>query len=112
MQRIKVGDLVRIISGDEATKEGVVLKVNRKNNTAIVEGLKMVKKHEKANEQQQKKGGINSVEAPINMSKLALVVAKAPRGVSKIAYKVSKTGSKVRVAKKTNSEIVSGGKKK
>ena len=112
MQRIKVGDLVRVISGDESTKEGIVLKINTKSCTAIVEGLNKVQKHVKANEQQQKKGGIISEEAPIHLSKLALVVAKAPQGISKISYKVSKTGKKVRVAKKTNAEIVAGGKKK
>ena len=37
MQRIKKGDFVRIISGDEATKEGVVLQVFPKKQTAIVE---------------------------------------------------------------------------
>ncbi|AIV03469.1 50S ribosomal protein L24 [Candidatus Malacoplasma girerdii] len=112
MQRIKKGDLVRLISGDEATKEGLVLKVNLKKNTAIVEGLNIVKKHKKANPQkQEEKGGIVSFEAPIPLCKLALVVPKAPRGVSKIAYKLDKNNNKVRFVKKTQSEIAVGKKK-
>ena len=111
MQRICKGDLVRLISGKESTKEGIVLSVNNKNNTAIVEGLNIVRRAQKASPSNQQKGGIISKEAPIKLCKLALVVAKAPQGISKIAYKVNKTGHKVRVAKKTNTELVIGKKK-
>ncbi len=44
------------------------------------------------------------------MCKLALVVPKAARGVSKIKYVVNKAGKKVRVAKKTGAEISAGKK--
>lgn len=111
MKRIKKGDKVRLICGDQATQEGIVLSVNYKNNTAIVEGLNMVKRHTKPNQQNQNKGGIITKEAPINMSKLALVVLKAPQGISKVCYKVNREGKKVRMAKKTNTELT-GGKKK
>ncbi|MDE6476875.1 MAG: 50S ribosomal protein L24 [Mycoplasmoidaceae bacterium] len=104
MNRIKKGDKVRVISGKLSTKEGVVLKVFPKNNTAIVEGLNMVKKHTKPSANAEK-GGIIEKEAPINLSKLALVAPKAPRGVSKISYQINKSGKKVRIAKKTNTEI-------
>lgn len=111
MQRIKKGDLVRIISGDEATKEGVVLQVFPKKQTAIVEGLNIVKIHQKPDQKNQNKGGIISKEAPIKLSKLALVVVKAPRGISKVSYKMNKNNKKVRIAKKTNTEVIAGKKK-
>ncbi len=112
MQRIKKGDLVRLISGDETTKEGIVLSINLKKQTAIVEGLNMIKRHKKSNQQTQEKGGIVSTEAPIALSKLALVVPKAPQGISKISYKIDKNNKKIRIAKKTKTEVVPGGKKK
>ena len=111
MQRIKKGDFVRIISGDEATKEGVVLQVFPKKQTAIVEGLNIVKIHQKPDQKNQNKGGIISKEAPIKLSKLALVVIKAQQGISKVSYKMDKNNKKVRIAKKTNTEVIAGKKK-
>lgn len=104
MQRIKTGDKVRVISGKLLGKEGTVLKVCPTCQKAIVEGLNKVKKHIKPGANQEK-GGIKEKENWIPLSKLALVVPKAARGVSKITYKVNKEGTKVRIAKKTGAEI-------
>ena len=103
MQRIKTGDKVRVISGKLLGKEGTVLQVCPHCHKAIVEGLNKVKRHQKAGNQE--KGGVKEKEAWIPLSKLALVVAKAKRGVSKISYKLNKDGKKVRVAKATGAEI-------
>ena len=111
MQRIRKGDLVRIISGDEATKEGIVLQVLPKKQSAIVEGLNIVKMHQKPDQKNKNKGGIISKEAPIKLSKLAIVSVKAPQGISKIAYRMDKNNKKIRIAKKTNTEVVVGKKK-
>ncbi len=111
MQRIKKGDLVRVISGEETSKEGIVLSVIPKKQSAIVEGLNIVKIHQKPDQKNKNKGGIISKEAPIKLSKLAIVAAKAPQGISKIAYRIDKNNKKVRIAKKTNTEIVVGKKK-
>lgn len=104
MQRIKTGDKVRVVSGKLLGKEGTVLKVCPTCNKAIVEGLNKVKMHKKAGANQEK-GGIIEQEAWIPLCKLALVVPKAARGVSKIGYKLNKEGKKVRVAKVTGAEI-------
>jgi len=109
MQRIKTGDKVRIISGKLMGKEGTVLRVCPHCGKAIVEGLNKVKVHAKAS--QQEKGGIKEKEAWIPLSKLALVVAKAKRGVSKIGYKLDKNGNKVRVAKATGAQLDAPAKK-
>jgi len=108
MNRIKKGDKVRIISGKLLGKEGTVLQVCPKTNKAIVEGLNKVKVHKKPSNNE--KGGIKEKEQWIDMSKLALVVAKAARGVSKIKYGVDKNGKKIRIAKKTGAEIGAGKK--
>jgi large subunit ribosomal protein L24 len=106
MKRIKKGDKVRIISGNLATKEGTVLLVNNKNQTAIIEGLNKRKIHKKAGDKNEK-GGIIEKEAGIPLSKLALLAPKAPQGISKIKY-IMKDNKKIRVAKKTNNPV--GGK--
>jgi len=104
MKRIIKGDKVRVISGSLMGKEGVVLQVCPKCNKAIVEGLNKVKCHKKAGANQDK-GGIVEKEAWIPLSKLAIIVPKSARGISKIAYKPNKDGKKVRVARKTGAEL-------
>lgn len=104
MQRIKTGDKVRIISGKLLGKEGTVLQVCPTCKKAIVEGLNKVKMHKKSGANQEK-GGIIEKENWIPLCKLALVVPKAARGVSKIGYKKNKEGKKVRVARATGAEI-------
>ena len=67
--KIKTGDTVKIIAGEEKGKEGKVLRVDREKNRAIVEGLNLVKKHTKPNAQNPQ-GGIVEKEASIHSSTL------------------------------------------
>ncbi|MDR0857156.1 MAG: 50S ribosomal protein L24 [Mycoplasmataceae bacterium] len=107
MKRLIKGNKVKVISGTHSTKEGVILSINYKDNTAIIEGINVIKRHQKPSQANENKGGIISKEAPIQLSKLALVVPKSTTGVSKIGYSTEK-GKKVRIAKKTKTEV--GGK--
>jgi large subunit ribosomal protein L24 len=68
--RIKKGDRVLVLSGEDKGKEGVVLKVDRKKDRAIVEGINFVKRHQKPT-QKSPQGGIVEKEAPVHMSNLA-----------------------------------------
>jgi len=105
MNRIIKGDKVRIISGKLKSKEGVVLSVNNKNGTALIEGLNKMKKHSKPNQQNNNKGGITEIECPVKLCKLALVIDKAKNGTSKVSYKKNSNGKKIRVSKKTKAEL-------
>jgi len=105
MNRLKKGDKVKVISGTNAGKEGVITKINTKENTAIVEGVNVFKKHTKPSQKNDNKGGIVSIEMPINMSKLALVSAKGKRGITKVSYVIDAKGNKSRVERKTKKEI-------
>lgn len=70
--KIKKGDTVKIIAGNDKGKTGVVLKVEIASNRVFVEGVKKVKKHTKpsaANPQ----GGIVEFEASIDISNVMLV---------------------------------------
>ncbi len=98
--KIKKGDLVKVIAGKDKEKEGKVISVNQKNNTALVEGVNMITKHTKPSAQNQA-GGIVNQEGPIHISNLMLVVdGKATR----VGFKIE-DGKKVRVAKSTGKVI-------
>lgn len=99
--KIKKGDNVVVLSGSSKGTKGSVLKVYPDKAKAIVEGVNMIKKHTKPNAQNPQ-GGIVETEAPIYVSKLALVDSNGKP--TRVGYEV-KDGKKVRVAKKTGKEI-------
>ena len=68
--RIRKGDRVLVLSGEDKGKEGVVLKVDRKNERAIVEGINFVKRHQRPT-QKSPQGGIVEKESSVHMSNLA-----------------------------------------
>jgi len=104
MNKIIKGDKIRVIAGKYKGKEGVILSVSPKKHTAIVEGINKVKRHQKPNQQNGNKGGVTEKEAPILLSKLALVVPKTKTGISKVGFKIE-GGKKIRISKKTKAPI-------
>ena len=116
MAKIKKGDLVQVITGATEErggyrgKQGHVLAVIKETNKVIVEGVNIVTRHVKAGQSEKgdRTGGIQTQEAPIHISNVALVdpASKAP---TKVGFKVEtdKDGksTKVRVAKKTGKEL-------
>lgn len=105
--KIKKGDKVVVIAGVDKGKEGKVLLVDRKNERVIVEGINMVKKHQKASANQQ--GGIIDKEAPISASNVMFLYKGKP---TRIGYKVERvekdgkmTNVKQRIAKSTGEVI-------
>jgi len=99
--KIKTGDTVRVIAGDQKGSEGKVIKVLLDKNKAIVEGVNMVKKHMKPSAQSPQ-GGIVEKEASIQISNLSLLTSKGE--TTRVGYKVE-DGKKVRFAKKSNEVI-------
>lgn len=100
--KIKSGDNVIVTAGDHKGSEGKVMRVYRENNKAIVEGVNLVKKHEKpsaANPQ----GGISEKEAPIHISNLSLKDPKSGEA-TRVGSKIE-DGRKIRFAKKSNQEL-------
>ncbi len=97
--KIKSGDNVIVTAGDHKGSEGKVMIVYLEKNKAIVEGVNMVKKHEKpstANPQ----GGIIEKEAAIHISNLALLDPKSGEA-TRVGYRME-DGNKVRFSKKSN----------
>ncbi|HQV52724.1 MAG: 50S ribosomal protein L24 [Flavobacteriales bacterium] len=102
---IKKGDMVKVLAGEDRSKEGRVLDVNRDRRVAIVEGLNINKKHSKpttANPQ----GGIVEKEGPIHISNLMLIDAKTglPGRVGRVVNKDGKLERIIKTKKKTTAK--------
>lgn len=69
---VKKGDVVRVLSGKDKDKEGRVLSVSKKAMRAVVEGVNIVKKHQKPDAQHQR-GGIIEREASVHVSNLKVI---------------------------------------
>ncbi len=82
--KVKVGDNVKIIAGKDRGKEGKVIRTLKNENKVVVEGINMNKKHSKPTNNNDK-GGIFDIEAPIHVSNVKVVTA------SKTAKKSEKT---------------------
>ncbi|MBU0764150.1 MAG: 50S ribosomal protein L24 [Bacteroidetes bacterium] len=100
---IKRGDIVAIIAGDDKGRQGKILEVFRKKNSAIVEGANMISKHTKPNAANPQ-GGIIKKEAPIHISNL-LLVDPSTGEPTRIGRRLNNKGKLVRYAKKSGEEI-------
>jgi len=101
MSNIRKGDNVIVITGSDKGKKGAVLKVFPSENRALVQGVNVVKRHQRQTQTQQ--AGIVTKEAPINLSNIALVDPKSGKA-TRIGFKVQ-GDRKVRVAKKSGEVI-------
>lgn len=99
----KVGDEVVVIAGSDKGKTGKIIKTLKNENKVVVEGVHIVKKHQKPTGQET--GGILEVEAPINASNVMIVDPKTKKR-TRIGHTTdTKTGKKVRITKKSNQKI-------
>ena len=98
----KTGDKVVVITGKDKGKEGTITKTLRAENKVIVEGINIVKKHVKP--QGNQAGSIVEVEAPIHASNVMIIDPKTKKG-TRIGHEIDKKGKKIRVAKKSNSNL-------
>ena len=99
----KVGDEVVVIAGSDKGKKGKIIKTLRAENKVIVEGVHVVKKHQKPTGQES--GGILEVEAPINASNVMIIDPKTKKR-TRIGHTTdTKTGKKIRIAKKSNEKL-------
>jgi large subunit ribosomal protein L24 len=100
---IKKGDNVMVIAGESKGRQGKVLVVDTKKETAIVEGLNLVSKHTRPNAENPQ-GGILKKEAPIRLSNLMLIDGGG--NPTRIGRKIDeKTGKLVRYSKKSGEVI-------
>ena len=98
MRKIKKGDTVIVIAGRDSrpAKKGVVRQI-LDDGTLVVEGVNLVKKHQKPNPMKNQPGGIITKEMPIRISNVALV-NPATGKADRVGFKVE-NGRKIRVFK-------------
>ena len=104
---VKTGDTVVVISGKDKGKQGKIQKAYPSNGKIVVEGVAMVKKHQKPRGQGMP-GGIVDKEAPIPACKVMLVCPsckKATRLAHKFIEREGQKPEKVRVCKKCGATI-------
>ena len=96
--KIKTGDIVKVIAGNQKGTQGKVLRVFSDKNRAIVEGVNVVKKHNKQNANNPK-GGITEMELSIDISNISLITSDGQP--TRVGFKIEKD-KKVRYSKKSD----------
>ena len=102
-RHIKKGDTVYVLAGEDKGRKGRVLSVDADKNRAVVEGINIVSKSTKPSAKHPQ-GGIIKMEAPINISNLALLDPKSGKP-TRVGIRIGENGEKVRYAKKSGEEI-------
>ena len=100
--RIKKGDTVQVLAGNDKGKTGEVLEVIPKDSKVIVKGINVRKKHIKPRKQGEE-GGIIPLECAIDSSKVNVVCPKCGKS-TRIEYKIE-DDKKVRICKKCGAKI-------
>ena len=103
--KIKKGDTVVVLAGKDKGLTGKVLAALPDRQRVLVEGVNRVKKHNRisAGQRGAKQGGIETREAPIHISNVAVVDDDGKP--SKVGYGTNDEGAKVRIARSTGKEI-------
>lgn len=100
--KIKKGDQVIVLTGKDKGKTGEVLRMLPKEERAIVQGVNMIKRHQRPS--QLSPGGIMEREASIHISNIAHIDPESRRA-TRVGLKVLDDGRKVRVAKRSGEQI-------
>jgi large subunit ribosomal protein L24 len=116
MANIKKGDLVQVISGPSQArggdrgKQGRVIGIDSEKNRVVVEGINFVKKHVRVGQTDRgtKTGGVETHEAPIHVSNVALIDPKSKKP-TRVGFRVEKDSNgktvRVRYAKKSGEDL-------
>ncbi|MFZ0391754.1 MAG: 50S ribosomal protein L24 [Calditrichia bacterium] len=97
MRKVVKNDTVVVISGDDKSKSGKVLKVFPQERRVVVEGVNMIKRHTRPT-QQLPQGGIVEKEAPIHVSNVKVICPKCNQP-TRVGARILEDGSKVRYCK-------------
>jgi large subunit ribosomal protein L24 len=100
--KVKKGDRVRVLQGKDRGKEGEVSRVIPETGKVIVDGLNVVKKHQRATRATMQ-GGIIDKEMPIPASNVAVIAADGKP--TKVGFRFDDKGNKVRIARRTGEDI-------
>lgn len=100
--KIKKGDTVVVLAGRDKGRSGQVMQVMPKENRALVQGVNLIKKHQRP--APGKEAGIITKEAPIQISNIALRDPKDGKP-TRVRFHIQDDGTKVRVASRSGEAI-------
>lgn len=103
MQKIKQGDEVIVIVGKDKGKLGKVTRI-LDNSKVLVDGINVVKKHQRGNPNLGVSGGIVDKNLPVDISNVALYNPKTKKG-DRVGFRILEDGKKVRFFKSTNESV-------
>ncbi len=104
MNKIRKGDTVQVLAGNDRGKKGEVHSVAPKQDWVIVSGINLIKKHQKRTGDVRTQAGIIEREGPIQLSKVALVCKNCGKA-TRVSFKLIEDGKKSRVCKKCGEVI-------
>ena len=100
--KIKKGDKVVVLTGRDKGRTGEVLRVNPTEGRALVDGVNMVKRHQR--QTKDREAGIITKAAPLDLSNLAIADPKDGKP-TRVGFRFDKDGNKVRFAKRSGDVI-------
>ena len=101
--KIRKGDRVQVLSGKDRGKEGEVTRVLPTEGKVIVDGLNVVKKHQRATRATMQ-GGIIDKEMPIAVDSVAIICGSCGKP-TRIGYRFESDGTKVRICRKCEGDL-------
>ena len=110
--KIRKGDLVQIIAGNDKGHKGIVEHVDVEKGRVVVEGANIIKRHTKARPVQnaadankpENQGGVIQRSAPVHVSNVAIVSPGSDKP-SRVGFRLGEDGRKIRVARKDNVDL-------
>ena len=100
--RIRKGDKVQVLTGKDKGKQGHITRVLPADNTVIVEGVHVAKRHAKPTRATMQ-GGVIDKFMPVSASSVALVCGEC--GPTRVGYRIDEQGRKLRVCKKCGADL-------
>jgi large subunit ribosomal protein L24 len=105
--RIREGDQVEVVSGNDKGLRGTVQRVYPKQNRVVVSGVKIVKKHQRPRPtggRTPSQGGIIEFEAPIDISNVMLICPHTGEP-TRVGYRRDENGEQIRISKRSGKDI-------
>ena len=101
--KIKKGDRVRVLTGKDRGKEGLVVSAFPAEDKVVVEGVNTARKHQKRTRATMDAGLLN-IDMPIPVANVA-VISPSDGKPTRVGYRIDADGTKVRVCKRTGAEL-------
>lgn len=98
MRKVKKGDRVKVIAGNDRGKEGEVLKVFPSEDKVVVENINMITRHQRPTAR-QREGGIIEQEGPIHISNVLPICPECGKP-TRVGFEILESGEKLRLCKK------------